>query len=99
VRDDDATPPTSALGHNGGPPLDEHVPEWGTAPIPVYFAWKAAHRRAWRPVPREIALMRQARAEALGLTYGEYTAELMDTGRWLGPGDAARIAAIKQRRR
>ena len=99
MRDDGATLAPAAYGHNGGPPLEEHVPEWGTAPIRVYFAWKAAHRRAWRPVPREIALLRLARAEAIGLTDREYAAELMDTGRWLGPGDTDRIAAIKRRRR
>jgi hypothetical protein len=60
------------LGHNGGPPLD---PEAGWR----HFCWKKAHARAWK-TPREIALARLARAEALGISYREYTAVLLDKG-------------------
>lgn len=86
--------------HNGGPSLDdmEHVPEWGTTSIPVYFRWKAAHRAAWRPPSHDVAMLRSKRAEACGLTYEEYTAELLDTGRYLQPGDIARLERIKARR-
>lgn len=86
--------------HNGGPPLDDpHTPEWGSAPIRVYFHWKAARQVAFRPPSQAIAKFRVARAEAVGLTYEEYTSELLDSGRYLQPGDTARIAAIKARRR
>ena len=40
-----------------------------------------------------------ARAEALGLTYEEYTMELLERGRYLQPEDVERIAAIKAMRR
>ncbi|HEU0156971.1 MAG TPA: hypothetical protein VFQ82_12935 [Stellaceae bacterium] len=44
------------------------------------FCWRKAHRAVWRTPPREIALARLARAEALGLTAHEYTAVLLDRG-------------------
>ena len=44
------------------------------------FCWKKAHARAWKTPPREIALARLARAQALGMTYREYTAVLLDRG-------------------
>jgi hypothetical protein len=61
------------IGHNGGPPLDPGA-EWRK------FCWKKSHARAWKTPPREIALARLARAEALGVTYREYTAVLLDKG-------------------
>jgi hypothetical protein len=89
------TPP----GHNGGPPLDDrHVPEWGAGPIGSYFYWKAAHRTAWRGVSRELALFRLARAERLGLSYAEYTLEILERGRYLQEDDVERIAEIKRAR-
>jgi hypothetical protein len=87
------------IGHNGGPPLDdEHVPEWGRGGIGSYFYWKAAHRQAWRSVSHEMMLRRLEKAERIGLTYEEYTLEILDSGRHLGPGDVDRIAAIKRHR-
>ena len=85
------------IGDNGGPPLDDpppHEPEWGKGGINRYFEWRSAHRRAWRKPP-EIALRRQENAEALGLTYEEYTLELLERGRYPQLGD---VAAIKERR-
>jgi hypothetical protein len=61
------------IGHNGGPPLD-------TGAAWRLFCWKKAHTRAWKTPPREIALARLARAGALGMSYREYTAVLLDTG-------------------
>jgi hypothetical protein len=91
---DDARP-----GHNGGPPLDApHVPEWGSGPIGTYFYWKAAHRAAWRGVSRDLMLFRLARAERLGLTYAEYTLEILERGRYLQETDGERIAEIKRAR-
>jgi hypothetical protein len=92
---DDAGP-----GHNGGPPLDdEHVPEWGRGGIGSYFSWRAAHRRAYRGASAEIMMMRAQRAERLGLTYEEYTLELLERGRYLQPSDVARIERIKRTRK
>ena len=88
-----------ARGHNGGPPLDEeHVPEWGRGGIGNYFSWKAAHRKAYRAVAPAIMMMRSARAERLGLTYEEYTLELLERGRYLQPTDVARTERIKRAR-
>ena len=65
--------PAIGLGHNQGPPLDPQA-SWR------HFCWKKAHGRAWKTPPREIALARLARAEALGISYREYTSALLDRG-------------------
>jgi len=64
------------LGHNGGPPLDapDRGAHWRA------FCWRKAHAQAWRTPPREIALARLARARALGMSYPDYTAVLLDRG-------------------
>jgi hypothetical protein len=88
-----------AAGHNGGPPLDEaHRPEWGDGGIGNYFYWKAAHRRAWRNPSPGIVAFRIQKAERLGLTYEEYTLEILERGRHLQIEDVERIEAIKQAR-
>jgi hypothetical protein len=66
-------PARPAIGHNRGPPFD---PGEGWR----LFRWKKAHRRAWQTPPREIALARLARAEALGIGYRDYAAALLDRG-------------------
>jgi hypothetical protein len=86
--------------HNQGPPLDDDGgPEWGDGDAYIYFNWKNARRAAWKPKSRDHALFRLARAEAVGLTYEEYTLELLERGRYLSAADAKRIAAIKRARR
>ena len=71
---DPASPENPApAGHNRGPPLDPGC-DWRK------FCWKRAHARAWKTPPREIAVARLARAQALGMTYREYTAILLDRG-------------------
>jgi hypothetical protein len=66
------------IGHNGGPPLeDKPANDWS------YYCWRRAHARAWKTPPREIALRRLRRAEELGMTYHEYTAIVLDTGKLL----------------
>lgn len=65
------------IGHNGGPPLDDEDPgNWRL------FVWRKAHKKAWKTPPREIALRRLERAETLGLTYKEYTLEILERGRY-----------------
>ena len=70
----------AGIGHNGGPPLepedDPGARSWRT------WCWRRAHRRAWKTPPREIALLRLARAEALGMSYKEYALEIMERGRY-----------------
>ena len=86
--------------HNEGPPLDdEQGPEWGDGDAYIYFNWKAAHAKAWKPPSRDIALFRLEHAEALGLTYEEYTLEIMERGRYLQRTDTGRIAAIRRGRK
>lgn len=66
------------IGHNGGPPLEEEFDaSWGQ------FIWRKAHKKAWKTPPREIALRRLERAEELGMTYREYTLEILERGRYL----------------
>ena len=85
--------------HNHGPPLDDDEgPEWGDGDAYVYVNWRAAHQKAWKPKSRDHALFRLARAEAVGLTYEEYTLEILERGRYLSSGDTDRINAIKDKR-
>ena len=85
------------IGHNGGPPLDGEF-AWGDAPIDVYFAWVRAHEQVWKSIPHATLMRRVELAGALGLTYEEYTSELMFNGRHLQASDVARIAEIKTMR-
>ncbi len=94
-------PQKAGQRHNGGPPLDNspHIPEWGAGgPGNYYFAWKAAHRRAWRAIGTDTLLRRAEKAEQLGLTYEEYALEILEQGIYLQIEDVARIAAIKAKR-
>lgn len=88
---------TVSAGHNGGPPL-EHTPEWGNDGIGNYFYWKAAHRAAWKKPSPGIVTFRIRKAERLGLTYQEYTLEILERGRHLQIEDVERIAEIKRAR-
>ena len=83
---------------NGGPPLDDDPRPWGSKGIGNYFEWKAAEDAIWKNVPYDIAVMRARRAEALGLTYREYTIEILERGRYLCAADSDRILEIKRRR-
>ena len=46
-----------------------------------YIAGVGRTARCGRPPPREIALRRLERAEALGMTYRDYTLEILEHGR------------------
>jgi hypothetical protein len=94
----DADDPRALPGHNQGPPLDDDGPPWGNDDPYVYVCWKEAHRKAWRSTPRDVALFRLEKAERLGLTYEEYTLEILERGRYLQDADVKRIAAIKKAR-
>ncbi|CAN1504325.1 hypothetical protein MCEMSEM23_00584 [Rhabdaerophilaceae bacterium] len=89
------------IGHNGGPPLKEkrHVPPWGRGGPGNFFIWKKAHRAAWRPASSDLLISRQNKAESLGLTYEEYTLEILERGVFLQLDDHETIVAIKARRK
>ena len=88
------------IGDNGGPPLDDYEgPPWGKGDPHLFLHWKRARAAALKAIPQEIALMRMERAERLGLTYEEYTLEILERGRFLQMEDVARIAEIKAARR
>lgn len=85
---------------NGGPPLDDYVgPPWAEGDAYIFLAWQAAHAKAWKAPSRDIMLMRLDKAERLGLTYEEYTLELLERGRHLQEEDAGRIAEIRRKRK
>jgi hypothetical protein len=86
-----------SIGHNGGPPLEDQF-AWGSAPIATYFAWKRAHDDVWKGIPYNTLVRRVKLAEALGLTFEEYTLEILYNGRYLQTEDKERIAAIKAAR-
>ena len=71
------TPPPALarLGHNQGPPLVES--QWHLA------AWRIACRQAWDNPPIEVIRRRLRRAQALGMTYRQYTLEVLEHGRYL----------------
>lgn len=81
LRADDSSvlEPPAALGHNGGPPLDDEPRTRGFA----HYCWKRACRAAWRSPGREIMLRRLKRAAELGMSYREYTAVILDRGVYL----------------
>lgn len=66
------------IGHNGGPPLDI-IPgrSWRR------WCWSKACKKVWASPPREIVLRRLRRAHALGMSYHDYTLEIMERGRYL----------------
>jgi hypothetical protein len=85
---------------NGGPPLDDYAgPPWGEGDAYIFLAWQAAHAKAWKAPSRDVMLMRLDKAERLGLTYEEYTLELLERGRHLQEEDAERIAEIRRARK
>jgi hypothetical protein len=88
------------IGDNGGPPLDDYEgPPWKGGDPHRFLHWKRAHTAAWKPKSRDIALFRLEKAEALGLTYEEYTLEILERGRHLQAEDGARIEEIRRGRR
>jgi hypothetical protein len=91
---------TTTLLSNGGPPLDDdpgHTPPWGRNGIGRYFEWAAAKKAAF-DAPFDIAKLRAQRAALIGLTYEEYTLEILERGRYLNAGDTIRIAEIVAKR-
>ena len=74
------------IGHNAGPPISG---------LGHRLLWQKAHAAVWKNVPVETVRRRKVMALAAGLTYHEYTLEILERGRWLCPEqDAGRIATI-----
>ena len=71
------------LGHNNGPP-------WDVETLFLDWCWKKAHEEAWS-VPQDIAIRRARKAEALGLTYRQYTLEILERGRFPDEALAAQL--------
>ena len=67
----------TSTGHNSGPPLEDEATGWRS------WVWRRAHKKAWRTPPREVALRRLARADELGMSYKEYTLEILERGKYL----------------
>jgi hypothetical protein len=66
------------MGHNGGPPLEDN-PDPGGGRL---LLWRRAKKKAWS-VPREIALSRAKRAAEIGMSYHDYTLEILERGKYL----------------
>ncbi len=76
----EVAPRQARIGDNGGPPLEPEE-EIGTL-LWRGWVWRRAHKKSWS-APREIALRRLARAEELGMSYKEYTLEILERGKYL----------------
>ncbi|NIA68107.1 hypothetical protein HBA54_05840 [Pelagibius litoralis] len=63
------------IGHNAGPPLVQSG--WHL------YAWKRARKEAWKSPPIEVVRQRARRARELGMTYQQYTLEILERGRFL----------------
>ncbi len=74
------------IGHNNGP-------AWDAFELFVAYCWKEAHKKAWTPPTWEIGVRRARKAAALGLTYKQYTLEIMERGRYLDEEGAAALKA------
>ena len=73
------------IGHNNGP-------AWDAFELYLDYCWRKAHAKAWTPPNWEIGVRRARKAQALGLTYKQYTLEILERGRYL---DEAGAAALK----
>ena len=68
---------SAMIGHNNGPPLGDIA---DVAGLVRRYAWRKAHKTAWRTPPIEIVRLRRRAADALGLSYKDYTSILLDRG-------------------
>ena len=72
------------IGHNNGPSWDDEL-------LFIEYCWQEAHKKAWAAPTQEIAVRRAWKAEALGLTYREYTLEIIERGRFPDEKLAAKL--------
>lgn len=64
------------LGHNDGPPLFQ-------ATAYLAWRWRKVRAEAWAPPPIDTVRRRCRRAAELGLSYEQYTLEILERGRYL----------------
>ena len=69
----------AAIGHNGGPPIEDEAPGY----LWRRHCWTKAHKEVWKNPGMSVLKFRVARAEAAGVSYREYMLALLDTGRYL----------------
>ena len=69
-----------------------------TTELEITFTGRRRIAAAWKNPSPGIVAFRIKKAERLGLTYEEYTLEILERGRHLQIEDVERIAEIKQRR-
>ena len=72
------------IGHNNGPGWDDEL-------LFIEYCWREAHRKAWKAPTLEIGIRRARKAAVLGLTYREYTLEIMERGRFADEKLAAKL--------
>jgi hypothetical protein len=77
------------IGHNNGPTFDMSWEAW---------VWRRAIAKAWKTPKPEVARMRLARAERLGITYKELASVIMDSGAHLGAAVLPLSLAARVRR-
>lgn len=77
------------IGHNNGPTFDMSWEAW---------VWRRATAKAWKTPKPEVARMRLARAERLGITYKELASVIMDSGAHLGAAVLPLSLAARVRR-
>ena len=63
-------------GRNNGPPLESFH---GYKNYP----WRKAKKQTWKTPPLEVIRRRVRRARELGMSYHDYTLEIMERGRYL----------------
>src|SRR5258708_34009343 len=63
------------IGHNNGPTFDMSWEAW---------VWRRAAAKAWKTPKPEVAMIRPKRAQRRGIPYNALTAELRDSGAYLG---------------
>jgi hypothetical protein len=72
------------LGHNNGP-------AWDVETLFLEYCWRKAHEAAWKAPTQEIAVRRARKAAGLGLTYRQYTLEILERGRFPDEALAAQL--------
>jgi hypothetical protein len=72
------------LGHNNGP-------AWDVETLFLDYCWRKAHEEAWKAPTPEIAVRRARKSETLGLTYKQYTLEILERGRFPDEALAAQL--------
>ena len=86
---------------NGGPPLDDYDgPPWGKGDPHRFLHWQRGASPGVEGRSRATSRCSgSARPRRSGLTYEEYTLEILERGRYLQAEDEGRVAEIKAKRK